>query len=95
MKLQESTPKTELLNKQEGLLNTTDKQTSSQLVEHEKVEGTPFTVVRHEEKCYVMLGNYRLTEEFKTMIEAIEDGKRFDWERIMQVIGVMIEEFKK
>lgn len=95
MKNQVSTQETELLKQQQESLNTTDKETSSKLVEHVQIENTPFTVVRHEDKSYVMLGNYRLTEGMKTIVEAEEDAKRFDWERIMQVIGVMIEEFKK
>lgn len=60
-----------------------------------KLKGTPFTITEVDKKWYVLLGQYRLTEAFNTKKEAIEDAKRYDWERIQQVIQVQIEENKK
>jgi hypothetical protein len=65
------------------------------LVERENVENTPFTIYKHEKEWFVLIGMYRLSESFKTKEEALEDAKRTDWERMMQVMGVMIENYNK
>jgi len=67
----------------------------SKLVERENVEGTPFTLYKSENLWYVLLGKYRMSKEFETKEEAKEDAQRNDWERTMQVVGVMIENYNE
>lgn len=72
-----------------------DKQNSSeQLMQYHQVKDTPFTIIKHEKGNTVMIGKYRLSEDYETAEEAMKDAKRMDWDRIMQVIGVMLEEYK-
>lgn len=64
-------------------------------IEFEDVENTPFTIERNEDKYYVRLGMYQLTDALESEAEALEDAKRVDWERMMQVMGIMIEQYGK
>lgn len=78
-----------------GYAETTDNSNSnSELIERIQVENTPFTVIRQEEKWYVTLGMYRLTNDLENKEDAIADAQREDWERLMQVMGIMIENYK-
>lgn len=64
------------------------------LIEKFEVEDTPFTIVRQDKDWYVLMGKYRMTESLSGKAETEEFAKRFDWQIIMQVIGVMIEEYQ-
>lgn len=67
----------------------------SELVEMVKVENTPFTLIRQESEWYVTIGKYRISESIGSKEEAMEDAKRVDWERVMQVCGIMIENYNE
>ncbi len=77
----------------ESLNGTLEKDNNSSLI-YEKVENTPFTIYGENEKCYVLLGSYRLSEEL-TYEEAKEEAKKFDWDKILKVIIVVMEDAKK
>lgn len=91
-----------LVTEQENLhsnVNDTNKQNYSnenkeQLTETEPIEGTPFTLVKFNDLWHVCIGHYRLTEGM-TKLDAYEDSKREDWIRVMQVMGIMIENYNK
>lgn len=58
------------------------------------IENTPIKIVGNENEYFAVLGKWRLTEEvYKTSEELEEKIKRTDWQLIMNVIGVMIEDF--
>lgn len=75
--------------------NTNNVDSSSELVEMVKVEDTPFTLIRQEKDWYVTIGKYRISEKIGSKEEAMEDAKRVDWERVMQVCGIMIENYNE
>jgi len=82
--------------KESSLKNTNlqDKQesTSNELLEKVPIEDTPFTAIRFENKWFLTMGKYRLTEPVDTL-EAVQiDAQRADWYRVMQIINLMIEE---
>lgn len=60
-----------------------------ELVKREMVEGTPFVIISQEKSHIVTIGQYKL-EEYQNIEQAREDANRFDWERIMQVVDIMI-----
>jgi hypothetical protein len=68
---------------------------NTELVEQKEIENTPFMAVRMEDKWFLTLGKYRLTEPLKTEEEVIESAKDATWERIMQVMKIMIIEEKQ
>lgn len=74
-----------------GSANGTDKQDSSrQLVEKIEIENTPFTAIRVDEKWFITMGKYRLTEPIDNKEEALAAGIDESWWRIMSVIKAMI-----
>lgn len=92
-----------VLEESNGSAEGTDKQNlNSELVTYSEVKGTPFTIAKvvkekHTE-YYILMGKYRVQEEGVSYIaekEAIKEAKTITWEKIMQVISVMIIEQKK
>lgn len=86
---------TELENSSMSADQQDNKNSSKQLMQYHQVKDTPFTIIKHEKGNTLMLGKYRLSEDYETAEEAMTDATRMHWDRIMQVIGVMIEEYKK
>lgn len=79
MKLQN----TELLNTQTSA-EVQDSNQSSQLIERETLDGTPFEIVTTEEGTFVALGSYRLTE-FMSKEDAKEKIQKKHWDLIISV----------
>lgn len=57
-----------------------------------EVDGGPFTVVKMDEKFFVTMGRYRVTQPMETKDEAFADAREINWHRIMQVVQIMIDE---
>lgn len=74
---------TELLNTQTSVEQQDSKQ-SSQLIERETLDGTPFEIVTTEEGTFVALGSYRLTE-FMSKEDAKEKIQKKHWDLIISV----------
>lgn len=91
--MKKNMPNSELLQSQitTETTNTNNKQSNTQLVDKEHIDGTPFDIVGDEELGYfVAIGNYRITqthdkEDCRTMIRVME------WELILGLIGACIE----
>lgn len=79
-----------------GTVNETDKpkSNSDQLLEKIEIENTPFTAIKVEDKWFLMMGKYRLTEAL-TKDEVLAASLDESWFRIMQVIKIMIEDHDK
>lgn len=67
---------------------------SRQLVVKEDIPDTPFKAVKFGEQWYLTLGKYRLTEGM-TRDEVIQAAYDTSWERIMQIIQILIDENKE
>lgn len=67
---------------------------SEKLIEVTPIEETPFAVLKHEDKFYLVMGNYRLTSACKTFEEAKEQAEDASWNRILQVIVIALENSK-
>lgn len=88
------------LSLKEDLLNTTDKENSNseELVKYEHIKDTPFTTVRvwndenNRNEWHVLLGKYRLNEKpFVSEKQAEDECKIVDWNKIVQVLQIMLE----
>lgn len=66
-----------------------------QLVEILQIEGTPFHAVRERKIWHVTCGTYRLSEPLGSKEECEEEAKSITWFKIMNVIALMIENYKK
>lgn len=68
---------------------------SKELIEKHTIPNTPFTVVRQDTEWFVLMGMYRLTEPLKSKKEACAIAARFNWDNLMKVMRVMMEQFHK
>ena len=64
----------------------TDKQA---LIYNEKVNNV-LTIYGTEEECFVLLGDYRLTDKMPYK-DAINDAKRMDLERLIQIMSIVVD----
>lgn len=62
-----------------------------ELVQMERVDGTPFTIVKDKDGWNVTVGKYRVNTPFETKQEAIWDAQTMNWDKIMQMITIFIE----
>lgn len=67
-------------------------QKGTQLVEQIKIEGEPFTILKWDDKYYLTLGKYRLTEALETEEQAREEVHNVSWFRILQVLHIVVKE---
>ncbi len=90
------------IQKEKKKLNGTSEQTDNKelnLIEYVEIDDTPFTVVGEYKdevgryQWYIMMGKYRLTEDIGGRQKAIDEAKVITWEKIMGLIGVMVEEY--
>lgn len=72
--------------------NVNETNNNDYLIERQEVEHTPFTLVKHENLWYTLLGKYRLSEGSEHKLIELQKAKEMTWERIMQVIAIMITE---
>lgn len=53
---------------------------------------TPFVIAKEKEDYYVVCGTFRLNDApFKTLVEALNDADRKDWQRTMVMTQMLIE----
>ena len=58
---------------------------NEQLVTHEKLEGTPFTIVKQENKWLLVIGNTRMIEDKNSREEILETLDQEHWTITMRV----------
>lgn len=70
-----------------------DKQVSgTELISYTEIVNSPFVIVTQEGVGnWVVLGNYRVSEVFADVLDALEDAKRMDWERLVHVMSIISE----
>lgn len=85
----------ESLNTQTSVETLDNKNSNSEMFESTQVEETPFTIIKHEEQYFGVLGNHRITQLFNTKEECEADLKDINWNRVMQVIWAVVEKFTK
>jgi len=85
----------DLSNTQTSVETSNNKNLNSEIIETNQVENTPFTIVKHEEQYFGVLGNHRITELFNTKEECEAELKDINWNRVLQVIWAVVEKFTK
>jgi hypothetical protein len=60
-------------------------------VEH--VVGTPFSIIEKEGDYFGALGNHRITDIYEDKKELEKNLKKTDWDKIVQVIYAVVEQF--
>lgn len=82
-------------NTQTSVETLDNKSSNSEIFTHEQVKETPFTIIKHDEKYFGVLGNHMVTQLFDTKEECEKDLKDINWNRVMQVIWAVVEKFTK
>lgn len=82
---------TELFRRKENI-ERIEKGDEKQLLEQYPIKDTPFTAVKFEDKWFLTMGKYRLTEKLNSKKECEEAAKDASWIRIMQIIKIVIQE---
>lgn len=75
---------------------TNKQQSNSELIKRTNIENSPFEVISFTEKNehFGAMGEYRLTEIYDTMEKAKEKVEQVTWNRVIQVIMLLIEKNK-
>ena len=71
---------------------STDLKANEELLKVTQIEDTPFACLKNDDKYYLVLGKYRLTQELKSEEECKEAATDASWNRIMQICAIMIAE---
>jgi len=84
---------TELLELQTSA-DTQDKEKSISKIEtaYERVEGTPFALIKENNAWFIAFGRYRASDLYLTKEQAKKDIKQKDWDLILTTMSIMIEE---
>ena len=71
------------------------KQNSSNTIDREVLENTPFTVVKLNEEYFGAIGKYRITKMYKTREEVEAKLQPNDWETLLNVVIAVNEMYNK
>ena len=82
---------TKTINIQSTNVNTTDKESSlnEELVKRKSVKDSPFEIITIGEESFGVMGQFRVTENGKTVAEVEKELKKITWNRIIQVIMIL------
>ncbi len=65
-----------------------------ELIKRTEIADSPFTVIETEGKVFGTMGQYRLTEQFDSFEEAMEETRLFTWNRVVQVMMLLVDKLK-
>lgn len=86
------TKQQDLLQSQTNVEETHKENSSKELIERIRIDGTPFTATKYGEEWHLMMGRYRLNKEpIKTYADIIEYMEIEKW-NIVLMIAAIIEE---
>lgn len=76
-------------------LETGKEEKNELLTEVDPIQGSPFSVVRVEDKYFLALGKYRLTELNESKEDILATVNDVDWNRLLAVMNVVATEVFK
>lgn len=89
-------PNSDLLQSQTNVEEKENNSTSSELIIREKIEGTPFTLIKLESTgWFLTLGKYRMSEPVDNKEELIQKVIDKDWNLILDTICTLTEDVPK
>lgn len=68
-----------------------DKEKNTELIKKKEVKDSPFTIITTENGSFAALGNYQITKQYKTIKQAEDAVTKITWNRITQLISLIIE----
>ncbi len=66
---------------------------NSEMIKREDIKNTPFTIISLTDKNehFAVMGEYRVTEVYKTKAKAKKEVEEITWNRIIQVVMILNE----
>lgn len=83
-----------LNNTQQSADRTGNKKSNSEIIKRKDIKDTPFTVITVNKEHFGSMGNYRITEKYKTRDAVERELKKVTWNRVIQVI-MLLQEMNK
>ena len=84
--------------KEQESLSTNAKETNNSDVSEKQIreikeykELEPIYIVKHDDKWFACLGNYRISETLETESKAVEDAKRTDVSRLVALMTIIVK----
>ena len=59
---------------------------------YERVDGTPFALIKDQNGWFIAFGRYRASDLYLTKEQAKKDIKQKDWDLILTTMSIMVEE---
>ncbi len=63
----------------------------NETIVRKEMENSPFTIITIENESFGVMGQYRLTETFKSRKEVEEELNKMTWNRLVQVFMILNE----
>lgn len=69
---------------------------NSELIQRDEVKDTPFMIITIEDKgSFGALGEYRITETYKTKEAVRQEVEKITWNRVIQVMMIINDKMEK
>lgn len=68
---------------------------NEELIKREDIKDSPFHLISTEKGHFVSVGEYRITELRETREQALDDIKDITWNRIVQIVLILMEQRQK
>ena len=71
-----------------------ENQPTNLIIEREEIEKTPFLLVTHENGSFIALGNYRISENYETKAEALNNINTNNWDHLFNLMVSLVQHLK-
>jgi len=89
-----NTKQADVLNTQNNTDDNHNKKSDS-LIERKQIEGTPFTMIKQENRYFLVMGDHRLTEPNPSEEETLNLLEKEYWRLLITIIAIVIEKIKE
>lgn len=62
-----------------------------EMIKRQNIKNSPFEIITIEKESFGVMGEYRITEKYKTIKKVKEELETITWNRIVQVIMILNE----
>jgi hypothetical protein len=62
-----------------------------EMIKRKNIKDSPFEIITIDKESFGVMGEYRITEKYKTVTKVKEELEKITWNRIVQVIMILNE----
>jgi len=82
---------TTLENLSTSVKEVNNNDSGSETIVRKEMENSPFTIITIDQESFGVMGQYRLTETYKTRKEVEDELNKMTWNRLVQVFMILNE----